>query len=55
MIVSNYEYGTRASRIDCAKHVDLQVVWVHGEEGQELAQFHIPHSVAVDSYQRVCP
>ncbi|XP_031428542.1 NHL repeat-containing protein 3-like [Clupea harengus] len=32
---------------------DLQVVWVHGEEGQELAQFHIPHSVAVDSYQRV--
>ncbi|XP_076130293.1 NHL repeat-containing protein 3-like [Alosa pseudoharengus] len=32
---------------------DLQVVWVHGEKGQELGQFYIPHSVAVDSYQRV--
>uniref|UniRef100_A0A672QZ35 NHL repeat containing 3 n=1 Tax=Sinocyclocheilus grahami TaxID=75366 RepID=A0A672QZ35_SINGR len=33
---------------------DLQVLWMHGERGQGLAQFYIPHSVAVDSYQRVC-
>ncbi|KTF91192.1 hypothetical protein cypCar_00048372 [Cyprinus carpio] len=33
---------------------DLQVLWMHGEKGQGLAQFYIPHSVAVDSYQRVC-
>ncbi|XP_063058445.1 NHL repeat-containing protein 3-like [Engraulis encrasicolus] len=32
---------------------DLQVVWIHGEKGEALAQFYIPHSVAVDSYQRV--
>ncbi|XP_016385809.1 NHL repeat-containing protein 3 isoform X1 [Sinocyclocheilus rhinocerous] len=32
---------------------DLQVLWMHGEKGQGLAQFYIPHSVAVDSYQRV--
>ncbi|XP_062870096.1 NHL repeat-containing protein 3-like [Trichomycterus rosablanca] len=32
---------------------DLQMVWMHGEEGQGLAQFYIPHSVAVDNYQRV--
>ncbi len=33
---------------------DLQVLWMHGEKGQGLAQFYIPHSVTVDSYQRVC-
>ncbi|XP_036381075.1 NHL repeat-containing protein 3-like [Megalops cyprinoides] len=32
---------------------DLQVVWMHGEKGSGLAQFYIPHSVAVDAYQRV--
>lgn len=32
---------------------DLQVLWMHGEKGQGLAQFYIPHSVTVDSYQRV--
>ncbi|XP_028840066.1 NHL repeat-containing protein 3-like isoform X2 [Denticeps clupeoides] len=32
---------------------DLQVLWMHGEKGQGLAQFNIPHSVAVDYYQRV--
>jgi hypothetical protein len=26
---------------------------MHGEKGQGLAQFYIPHSVAVDNYQRV--
>uniref|UniRef100_A0A8C1WKE1 NHL repeat containing 3 n=1 Tax=Cyprinus carpio TaxID=7962 RepID=A0A8C1WKE1_CYPCA len=26
---------------------------MHGEKGQGLAQFYIPHSVVVDSYQRV--
>ncbi|XP_065120798.1 NHL repeat-containing protein 3-like [Paramisgurnus dabryanus] len=32
---------------------DLQVLWMHGEKGQGLAQFYIPHSVAVDDFQRV--
>ncbi|KAL4660631.1 NHL repeat-containing protein 3 [Arapaima gigas] len=32
---------------------DLQVQWMHGEKGAGLAQFYIPHSVTVDSYQRV--
>ncbi|XP_056323213.1 NHL repeat-containing protein 3-like [Danio aesculapii] len=32
---------------------DLQVLWMHGEKGQGLAQFYIPHSVAVDNSQRV--
>ncbi|XP_030648904.1 NHL repeat-containing protein 3-like isoform X1 [Chanos chanos] len=32
---------------------DLQILWMHGEKGQGLAQFYIPHSVAVDNYQRV--
>lgn len=32
---------------------DLQVLWMHGERGQGLAQFYIPHSVAVDTCQRV--
>ncbi|TNN62857.1 NHL repeat-containing protein 3 [Liparis tanakae] len=30
-----------------------QVVWMHGEKGQGPAQFNIPHSVTVDSVQRV--
>ncbi|CAL1600199.1 unnamed protein product [Knipowitschia caucasica] len=32
---------------------ELEVVWVQGEKGSGLTQFHIPHSVTVDSYQRV--
>ncbi|XP_048857375.1 NHL repeat-containing protein 3-like [Brienomyrus brachyistius] len=32
---------------------DLQVQWMHGEKGAGLGQFYIPHSVTVDSYQRV--
>lgn len=32
---------------------DQEVLWMHGEKGQGLAQFYIPHSVAVDSAQRV--
>ncbi|CAM4728553.1 unnamed protein product [Leuciscus chuanchicus] len=32
---------------------DLQVLWMHAERGSGLAQFYIPHSVAVDRYQRV--
>ncbi|KAJ7996827.1 hypothetical protein DPEC_G00222560 [Dallia pectoralis] len=32
---------------------DLELLWMHGEKGQGLAQFYIPHSVAVDDYQRV--
>ncbi|KAG5844053.1 NHL repeat-containing protein 3-like isoform X1 [Anguilla rostrata] len=32
---------------------DLQVLWMHGEKGSGMAQFYIPHSVAVDNYQRV--
>ncbi|KAK0152179.1 NHL repeat-containing protein 3 [Merluccius polli] len=32
---------------------DLEVLWVHGERGPGLAQLYIPHSVMVDSYQRV--
>ncbi|XP_056094981.1 NHL repeat-containing protein 3-like [Rhinichthys klamathensis goyatoka] len=32
---------------------DLQVLWMHGERGPGLAQLYIPHSVAVDGYQRV--
>ncbi len=38
----------------CVCVSDLQVLWMHGEKGQGLAQFYIPHSVTVDSYQRVC-
>lgn len=50
VIITDDEYN-----VDLTLYVstDLQVVWVHGEKGQELAQFYIPHSVAVDSYQRV--
>lgn len=41
--------------IDCVGFcVDLQVVWMHGEKGEGLSQFYIPHSVAVDNFQRVC-
>lgn len=32
---------------------DLEVVWMHGEKGTGPAQFYIPHSVAVDSFERV--
>nr|XP_057917731.1 NHL repeat-containing protein 3-like [Doryrhamphus excisus] len=32
---------------------DQEVLWVHGEKGQGLAQFYIPHSVTVDAAQRV--
>ncbi|XP_006628296.2 NHL repeat-containing protein 3 [Lepisosteus oculatus] len=32
---------------------DLQLLWMHGEQGSGPAQFFIPHSVAVDSFQRV--
>ncbi|KAG9351715.1 hypothetical protein JZ751_022966 [Albula glossodonta] len=32
---------------------DLQVMWMHGEKGSGMAEFYIPHSVAVDSFQRV--
>ncbi|KAJ8266074.1 hypothetical protein GJAV_G00125600 [Gymnothorax javanicus] len=32
---------------------ELQMMWMHGENGSGLAQFYIPHSVAVDNYQRV--
>ncbi|TNN03567.1 hypothetical protein fugu_000596 [Takifugu bimaculatus] len=32
---------------------NLEVLWVHGEKGQGLAQFYIPHSVTVDNAHRV--
>lgn len=32
---------------------DQKVMWMHGEKGQGLAQFYIPHSVTVDTAQRV--
>lgn len=32
---------------------DGEVVWMHAEKGAGLAQFYIPHSVAVDGAQRV--
>lgn len=32
---------------------NLEVLWVHGEKGQGLAQFYVPHSVTVDNAQRV--
>ncbi|KAK5851358.1 hypothetical protein PBY51_002161 [Eleginops maclovinus] len=32
---------------------DQQVLWMHGEKGQGMAQFYIPHSVTVDDYHRV--
>ncbi|CAG5912212.1 unnamed protein product [Menidia menidia] len=32
---------------------ERQVLWMHGERGQGLAQFYIPHSVTVDDAQRV--
>ncbi|XP_060764265.1 NHL repeat-containing protein 3-like [Neoarius graeffei] len=32
---------------------DLQTVWIHGEKGEAPSQFRIPHSVAVDNFQRV--
>ncbi|XP_029383448.1 NHL repeat-containing protein 3 [Echeneis naucrates] len=32
---------------------EQQVCWMHGEKGQGLAQFYIPHSVTVDNAQRV--
>lgn len=32
---------------------EQKVMWMHGEKGQGLAQFYIPHSVTVDTAQRV--
>lgn len=32
---------------------ELEVLWMHGEKGQGLAQFYIPHSVTVDAALRV--
>ncbi|KAL3051937.1 hypothetical protein OYC64_002043 [Pagothenia borchgrevinki] len=32
---------------------DHEVMWMHGEKGQGMAQFYIPHSVTVDDYHRV--
>lgn len=32
---------------------NLEVLWVHGEKGQGIAHFYIPHSVTVDNAQRV--
>ncbi|XP_077595227.1 NHL repeat-containing protein 3-like [Stigmatopora nigra] len=32
---------------------EQEVMWVHGEKGHGLAQFDIPHSVTIDSAQRV--
>ncbi|XP_051927198.1 NHL repeat-containing protein 3-like [Hippocampus zosterae] len=32
---------------------EQEVLWVHGEKGQGLAQFYIPHSVTIDNAQRV--
>lgn len=32
---------------------NLEVLWSHGEKGQSLAQFYIPHSVTVDDTHRV--
>ncbi|KAM3592795.1 uncharacterized protein V6R79_025305 [Siganus canaliculatus] len=32
---------------------EQEVLWMHGEKGQGLAQFYIPHSVTVDNAQRV--
>uniref|UniRef100_A0A3Q2NTY2 NHL repeat-containing protein 3 n=1 Tax=Fundulus heteroclitus TaxID=8078 RepID=A0A3Q2NTY2_FUNHE len=32
---------------------DQKVLWIHAEKGPALAQFYIPHSVTVDSAQRV--
>lgn len=32
---------------------DQEVLWLHGEKGQGMTQFYIPHSVAVDSVHRV--
>lgn len=32
---------------------DQEVLWMHAERGQGLAQFYIPHSVTVDTSQRV--
>ncbi|XP_062309213.1 NHL repeat-containing protein 3-like isoform X1 [Osmerus eperlanus] len=32
---------------------DLEVLWIHGEKGQGLAQFYIPHSVTLDTFHRV--
>ncbi|XP_061478392.1 NHL repeat-containing protein 3 isoform X2 [Rhineura floridana] len=32
---------------------DLQILWLHGENGSSTAQFKIPHSVTVDSVERV--
>lgn len=32
---------------------EQEVLWMHGEKGQGMAQFYIPHSVTVDNAQRV--
>ncbi|XP_053722143.1 NHL repeat-containing protein 3-like [Synchiropus splendidus] len=32
---------------------DQEVIWMHGEKGSGLNQFYIPHSVTVDTAQRV--
>ncbi|KAG7472963.1 NHL repeat-containing protein 3 [Solea senegalensis] len=32
---------------------EQEVLWMHGEKGQGMAQFYIPHSVTVDNSQRV--
>ncbi|XP_078134692.1 NHL repeat-containing protein 3-like [Sander vitreus] len=32
---------------------EQEVLWMHGEKGQGLAQFYIPHSVTVDNAHRV--
>ncbi|KAM3837998.1 NHL repeat-containing protein 3-like [Diretmus argenteus] len=33
--------------------INQEVLWMHGEKGQGMAQFYIPHSVTVDNSQRV--
>uniref|UniRef100_A0A8C7Y7N8 NHL repeat-containing protein 3 n=1 Tax=Oryzias sinensis TaxID=183150 RepID=A0A8C7Y7N8_9TELE len=51
MYIVDGDGGTNNRLLKLSK--ELEVLWIHAEKGQGLAQFYIPHSVTVDGAQRV--
>lgn len=51
MYIVDGDGGMNNRLIKLSKEQD--VLWMHGEKGQGLAQFYIPHSVTVDNAMRV--
>uniref|UniRef100_A0A3P9JEN8 NHL repeat-containing protein 3 n=1 Tax=Oryzias latipes TaxID=8090 RepID=A0A3P9JEN8_ORYLA len=51
MYIVDGDGGTNNRLLKLSK--ELEVLWMHAEKGQGLAQFYIPHSVTVDGAQRV--